>query len=119
VTALGSRYRGVVARRLLPNFARDECAARASQRLNRRDETLPVAQRNPELFEIAFGELWQHTGVDIVLDECCLILSESQVSQPAANVHGSALIPLQTCALAVTNPRRATQEAQRGVPQAV
>ena len=94
-------------------------ARAASQRLNRLDETLPVAQRNPELFEIAFGEFWQHIGVDIVLDECCLILSESQVSQPAANVHGSALIPLQACDWAVTNPRRATQEPQRGVPRAV
>ncbi|MGC1947475.1 MAG: hypothetical protein WA679_07935, partial [Pseudolabrys sp.] len=59
VTALGS-----IARRILPDFARDERTRRAaSHRLDRLDETLPVAQRYPELFEIAFGQLRQHISV--------------------------------------------------------
>jgi hypothetical protein len=71
VTPLGSSQGGVVARRILPDFARDERTGRAaSHHLDRLDETLPVAQRDPELFEIAFGQLRQHVGVDSVLDEC-------------------------------------------------
>jgi hypothetical protein len=64
----------VTAQRILSDFARDERTGRAASRrldrLDRLDETLPVAQRDPELFEIAFGQLRQHVGVDSVLDEC-------------------------------------------------
>ena len=100
------------------DFAPGGCAGRVpTHRLDRLDEAFPVAQRHPELFKIAFGQLRQHIKVDSVLDECWLILSESQVSQPAANVHGSALIPFHTRERTVTNPRRATQQPQREVPE--
>src|SRR6185295_8778208 len=116
VTALGS-HGGVVARWPV-RFALGGCTGSVpSHRLDRLDEAFSVAQRHPELFEIAFGQLRQHIKVDSVLDECWLILSESQVSQPAANVHGSALIPFQTRERTVANPRRAAEEQQRGVPR--
>src|SRR6478735_5676200 len=109
VAALGSSHGGVVARWPI-HFAPGGCAERVpTHGLDRLDEAFPVAQRHPELFKIAFGQLRQHIKDDSVLDECWLILSESQVSQPAANVHGIALIPCQTRERTVANPRCAAE----------
>src|ERR1700730_17331448 len=93
MTALGSGRAGLPALRLLLTFARDERAGRVGEhRPDRLKEALSVAQRYPELFEIAFCQLRQHITVDCVLDECRLISSEAKVSQPTANVHVRALI---------------------------
>src|SRR5262249_1513276 len=93
VTALGSTHAGLPALHILPSSARDERTGRVGEHgPDRLNEALPVAQRHPELLEIALCQLRQHIAVDRVLDECRLISSEPQVSQPTANVHGSALI---------------------------
>src|SRR6266478_7465401 len=103
MTALGSSHAGLPALRTPSNSARDEGTGRAGgHRPNSLNEPLPVAQRYPELFEIAFCQLRQHIAVDRVLDECWLISSEAQVSQPAANVHGSALILSRLIIILVT-----------------
>src|ERR1700757_4161030 len=89
MTTLGSA--GLPALRILSGC--DERSGRAGDhRPDRLNEALPVAQRYPELLEIAFCQLRQHIAVDGVLDECRLITPEAEVSQPTANVHGSALI---------------------------
>jgi hypothetical protein len=92
VTALGSGRPGLPALHLPPNCPRDERTGRAGgHRPDRLNEALPVAQRYPELLEIALCQLRQHIAADRVLDECRLITPEAEVSQPAANVHSRAL----------------------------
>src|SRR5262249_43356973 len=88
VTALGDGDAGL----------RDGCAGLLARYIrtvrlpDRLDQPLAVAQRYPELFEIAFRQVRQHVAVDRVLDEGPLVASEAQVSQPVADVHGGALI---------------------------
>src|SRR6266481_7807509 len=74
------------------NCARDERTGRAGgYRPDSLNQALPVPERYPELLEIALGQLRQHIAVDRVLDERRLITPEAEGSQPAANVHSSAL----------------------------
>ena len=88
--------------RILSNSARERSGRGGEHRPNSLNEALPVAQRYPELFEIAFCQLRQHIAVDRVLDEQRLIAFETEVSQPAANVHGSALIRSRLIIIFVT-----------------
>jgi hypothetical protein len=57
------------------------------RRPNRPHEPLSVAERYPEFFEIALGQLGQHVAVDRIRDERGLVLLESMAPQPVANVH--------------------------------
>src|SRR5262249_43495482 len=91
MTALGGshpRLRGLC---ISPNCCDERIGRAGGHPPNGPNEALPVAQRYPELLEIALCQLRQHIAVDRVLDECRLITLEAEVSQPAANVHGSAL----------------------------
>ncbi len=96
VTPLPANGRGVAALRTLSGFTRDGRTGRvARHRPDGPDETFPVAQRDPERFEIAFRQLRQHVGVDGVLDERRFVPFEPQASQPATDVHGRALITIR------------------------
>src|SRR5882724_1636922 len=62
------------------------------QRIDGLHQPLSVAERDTELLEVTFRQFRQHVAIDRVRDEDLFVFSQSQVSQPAANVHNRGLI---------------------------
>ena len=54
------------------------------------DDALSIAQRNPELLEIALGQIRENVAVDRILAEKRFIALQSQLSQPGVDCHARA-----------------------------
>ena len=91
MTTLGGGQAGFAALPILLIAARGERTAGVGKhRPDRLNEALPVAQRYPELFEIAFCQLRQHIAVYRVLDEALGVPFQADRCEPLGDAfHGT------------------------------
>jgi hypothetical protein len=52
--------------------------------------TLAMPERHTELLEIDLGQLGQDVGVDFIRAKERLVLFETEISEPTADIHGRA-----------------------------
>src|SRR5262249_56232951 len=88
---VGRAHGQFAALRILLNAGRGERTGGVGQHCpDRLNEALSVAQRYPELFEIAFRQLRQHIAVDRVLDEALGVPFQADRCEPLGNAfHGT------------------------------
>jgi len=50
-------------------------------------------RRNADFLEIVRGQVTQYVSVDVILAECRLVLFETEVEEPIADIHRRVLRP--------------------------